>query len=353
MKDLHPLDNAYMDLLRHIKSVIRSTQIKAALSVNQGLIELYWEIGKKIVQEQEAKGWGSAVVERLAVDLKLEFPDMGGFSRSNLFYIRKFYIFYRNAGEKVQQLVRQIPWGHNILVFNKLRDVQEADFYLNKLLEFNWSRNILDAQIKSGLYARQGKSITNFHATLPKPQADLANELLKDPYIFDFLTLENDVQELELERQLTQYITKFLLELGAGFAFVGRQYPLEIGEKQYALDLLFYHLKLRCFVVIDLKMRAFEPEYAGKMNFYLSAADELLKTELDGPSIGIILCRSKHKIEVEYALRDLHKPIGVSEFLLSHHLPEHLKSNLPTVEQIQEELERRMAEIDAAPDEDI
>jgi predicted nuclease of restriction endonuclease-like (RecB) superfamily len=210
----------------------------------------------------------------------------------------------------------------------------------------NWSRNILDLQLESNLYARQGKSITNFHSTLPKPQADLANELLKDPYIFDFLTLENEVQELELERQLTQYITKFLLELGAGFAFVGRQYPLEIGNKEYVFDLLFYHLKLRCFVVIDLKMREFEPEHAGKMNFYLSAADDLLKTTLDEPSIGIILCRSKNKIEVEYALRDLNKPIGVSEFILSHHLPDNLRSNLPTVEQIQEEMERRLAELD-------
>lgn len=346
MKNLLPLDDEYLALLRQIKSVIRSTQIKTALAVNQGLIGLYWEIGKMIVREQETKGWGSAVVERLAVDLKMEFPDMGGFSRIQLFFFRRLYLFYKDADEKVLQLVKQIPWGHNILIFRKSKSLEEALFYLMAAFDNNWSRNILDLQLESNLYARQGKSITNFHSTLPKPQADLANELLKDPYIFDFLTLENEVQELELERQLTQYITKFLLELGAGFAFVGRQYPLEIGNKEYVFDLLFYHLKLRCFVVIDLKMREFEPEHAGKMNFYLSAADDLLKTTLDEPSIGIILCRSKNKIEVEYALRDLNKPIGVSEFILSHHLPDNLRSNLPTVEQIQEEMERRLAELD-------
>lgn len=340
MKEILPPE--YRPWLETIKTTIRSAQIKAALTVNKQLILLYWELGRMIVQKQEEAGWGAAVVEQLASDLRAEFPDMSGFSRTNLFYVRQFYLFYRNADEFVQQLVGQIPWGHNILIFRKIKEVGTARFYLEATLKNNWSREILDLQIASGLHLRQGKAVTNFDKTLPLSLAELAQQTLKDPYIFDFLTMAEDARELDLERQLTHFITDFLLELGAGFAFVGRQYRLEIGKKTYAIDLLFYHLRLRAYVVIDLKMKAFEPEFAGKMNFYLSAVDDLLRSEGDNASIGIILCKTNNRIEAEYALRDLNKPIGVSEWLLTTQLPENLKLSLPSVEEIEQELEERL-----------
>lgn len=340
MKEILPPE--YRPWLETIKSTIRSAQIKAALAVNEQLIRLYWELGRMIVKKQEEANWGDAIVDRLSLDLKAEFPDMSGFSRLNLFQMRRFYLFYKDAGEFVLQLVKQIPWGHNILIFRKIKEIDAARFYLEATLKNNWSRNMLDLQIASGLHLRQGKAITNFDKTLPLPLAELAQQTLKDPYIFDFLTLAEDTRELDLERQLTHFITDFLLELGAGFAFVGRQYRLEIGEKTYAIDLLFYHLRLRAYVVIDLKMKAFEPEFAGKMNFYLSAADDLLRSDGDNASIGIILCKTNNRIEAEYALRDLNKPIGVSKWLLTTQLPENLKSSLPSVEEIEQELEERL-----------
>ncbi len=340
MKGTLPAD--YRPWLETVKSTIRSAQIKAALAVNETLIRLHWEQGKLIVKKQEQANWGAAVVDRLSADLKVEFPDLTGFSRLNLFQMRRFYLFYRDADEFVLQLVKQIPWGHNILIFRKIKEPEVARFYLLATVQNNWSRNVLDLHIASGLHLRQGQAITNFSKTLPAPLADLAEQTLKDPYIFDFLTLASDARELDLERQLTQSITNFLMELGAGFAFVGRQYRLEIGKKTYSIDLLFYHLRLRSYVVVDLKMKSFEPEFAGKMNFYLSAADDILRDEGDNPSIGIILCKTKERIEVEYALRDLNKPIGVSEWLLTTHLPENLKPSLPSVEEIEQELEERL-----------
>lgn len=240
----------------------------------------------------------------------------------------------------MQQVVSLIPWGHHILILSKTKDPGAALFYILQTIEHNWSRAILTLQIEKNLYARQGKAISNFKTTLPQQQALLAQQILKDPYNFNFLTLEPQVQELELEKQLTDHITKFLLELGKGFAFIGRQYRFEIGNKAYSIDLLFYHIRLRCFVVIDLKTTPFEPEFAGKMNFYLSAVDDLLKTESDNQSIGILLCKSKESIEVEYALRGINKPIGVSEFTFSEALPEELKSSIPTVEEFEKEINR-------------
>lgn len=328
----------YREWLNQVKSKIRSVQIKAALEVNKSLLSLYWTLGKMIVDKQTESGWGNAVVERLSRDLKKEFPEMKGFSRANLFSIRKWYLFYSVQDKKVQQLVRQIPWGHNILIINKMKDYNKAEFYINATIANGWSRNVLLHQIETNLYDRKGHLTHNFDVTLPKPQSDLAKETLKDPYIFDFLTMGEEAHERDLENQLVMDITKFLLELGAGFSFVGRQYNLEVGGRDYFIDLLFYHLKLRCFVAIELKIGEFKPEYAGKINFYLSALDDLLKTEQDNPSIGIVLCKTKNRIIAEYALRDMSKPIGVSEYKLTEAIPEELRSSLPTIEELEAEL---------------
>jgi predicted nuclease of restriction endonuclease-like (RecB) superfamily len=336
MEDIEQKD--YLDWFVSIKSKINTAQIKAALSVNTELINLYWEIGKSIVEKQEIFSWGNSVVEKLSIDLKNQFEDTTGFSRTNLFSMRQFYQFYKVLGEKVPQAVGQIPWGHNRLILNKIKDLSQAIFYAQECFENEWSRNILELQIESKLFERQGKAITNFSTTLPTPHSDLAKQTLKDPYIFDFLTLEKPVQELEIERQLVAHVTKFLLELGKGFAFIGRQYELKIGNKSRYLDLLFYHIKLRCFVVIEIKAGEFEPEFAGKMNYYLSAVDDILKAESDNPSIGIILCKSKDKIDVEYTLRDFGKPIGVSNYSITEIIPNNLQSDLPTVEQMEKEL---------------
>ena len=338
MRQTLELPPDYRSWLENVKTTIRTTQIKAALSVNEKLIQLHWELGKMMDEKIQNAHWGEGIIKRIAADLKTEFPHLNGFSRDNLYFMLRFYRFYHNSKSIVEQLVQQIPWGHNILIFRKSKTIEVAVFYMKATIQNNWSRSILDIQLDSKLHERQGQAITNFDKTLPSPQAELAQETLKDPYIFDFLTMTADLHELDLERQLTNQIIKFLLELGNGFAFIGRQYPLIVGEKEYALDLLFYHIRLRCFVAIDLKMRDFEPEYAGKMNFYLSAVDDILKQATDNPSIGVILCKSKERLEVEYALRDLNKPIGVSGWILTEKLPDNLQSAFPTTEQLEQEL---------------
>lgn len=369
---MHTIEQDYLAFLNEVKSLIRQGHNKTALAVNAGLIQTYWILGHRIAQQQSLFEGRNNYVEQLAKDLRAEFPEMKGFSRSNLFYIRKFYQFYVNAS--IQQIVglnefstnvlsaRQpvtlnnenwvqqavglsfdmlsVPWGHHVVLLDKVKTVDEAIFYLQQTIENSWSRAILVLQIEQGLYSRQGKAITNFEQTLPEKQALMAGQILKDPYNFGFLTLESKVYELDIERQLTEHITKFLLELGKGFAFIGRQYPLQVGNKDYRLDLLFYHIRLRCFVVIDLKVVEFEPEFAGKMNFYLSAVDDQIKTPDDQPSIGIILCKNKNKLEVEYALQGMSKPIGVSEFTVTQALPAELKSTLPTVEEFEIELNK-------------
>lgn len=349
----------YGELLIKIKQQVRSAQAKAALAVNTSLIQLYWNMGKMIADNQELFEGRNNYVAQLETDLRAEFPDIKGFSRSNLFYIRKFYQFYsvqqavrlneiEEKADSVQQavglgsIINSVPWGHHVLILDKIKEVTEASFYLQQTIEFNWSRAILTLQIEQDLYKRQGKAITNFRNTLPEQQALMAVQLLKDPYNFGFLTLEPQVQELEIEKQLTDHITKFLLELGKGFAFIGRQYLLVVGKKGYRLDLLFYHIRLRCFVAIDLKTGEFEPEFAGKMNFYLTVLDHQLKTADDNPSIGIILCKNKDKLEVEYALQGMTKPIGVSEFTVTQALPAELTSTLPTVEEFEKELNKEL-----------
>jgi len=339
------LPAGYAELLEGIKERIRSAQIKAALSVNRDLVLLYWRIGREILQRQEQEGWGAKVIERLAHDLKREFPEMKGLSRANLFYMRAFAEAYPDE-QFVQQLVGQLPWGHNVVILTKLKDPALREWYARACIEHGWSRNVMAHQIESGLYERQGKAITNFQQTLPPPQCDLAEQTLKDPYVFDFLTLADDARERELEQALIDHVQRFLLELGVGFAFVGRQMRMEVGEQDFYLDLLFYHLRLRCFVVIDLKVGPFQPEYAGKMNFYLSAVDDRLRHPDDQPTIGLLLCKERDRLIVEYALRDMRKPIGVAEWetKLTRSLPDDVRASLPTIEELEAELGSKQSE---------
>lgn len=347
----------YQDFVVEIKKQIASSQQKAALSVNKELILLYWNIGKMIFENQSLLEGRNNFIDQLANDIKSEFPFASGFSRTNLFNIRRFYSFYLNF--PVQQLVgleensliqqtvglnllTEIPWSHHVLIIEKTTTKEEALFYLNETKNNNWSRSILSLQLKQNLFERQGKALNNFGKTLQTNHAELANQILKDPYNFDFLTLEAKVNEVEVEKQLIENITKFLLELGKGFAFIGRQYPLKIGKKTYAIDLLFYHIRLRSFVVIELKTVEFEPEFAGKLNFYLSAVDDLLKTDDDNPSIGILLCNGKEGIEVEYALKDINKPIGVSEYTFTEILPKKFEKSIPTVDEFEQILNQNI-----------
>jgi|SRR5579871_813314 len=333
------LPDGYGDFLRSLKERIRQAQVKAVLAVNRELVTLYWQIGRDILERQERVGWGAGVVERLANDLHHEFPDVKGFSTRNLKYMRAFAEAWPDESI-VQQAAAQLPWFHNCVLLDKVKDPTERLWYVEQTIAHGWSRNVLVMQIETGLYRRQGRSQTNFAQTLPSPQSDLAQQLLKDPYNFDFLTLSAEAHEKDLEAALVEHIRKFLLELGRGFSFVGSQYPLEVGGEDFRIDLLFYHLKLRCFVVIDLKMTAFKPEDAGKMNFYLSAVDDLLRHPDDKPSIGIVLCKGKNRIVAEYALRDMSKPLGISEFHYLEQLPDNLKGTLPTVEELEAELSK-------------
>ena len=330
------LDNDYIKWIVEVKSKIRSAQLKAAWAINAALIEFYWDLGKMIADKQTA--WGTKFIEQLSKDLQLEFSDMKGLSTSNLKYCRSFYLFYESLiGQQLVDQLKLIPWGHNILIFTKSNSINEAQFYIQQTIENAWGRESLALQIKSGLYERQGMSINNFKDTLPEPMSDLAQQTLKDPYNFDFVGMTTIMKERDLEHQLVKHISKFLLELGKGFAFVGQQYHLEIANQDYYMDLLFYHIKLKCYVVIELKNNRFIPEYTGKLNYYLSAVDTLLKQADDKPSIGILLCRDKNNIEAEFALRDMGKPIGISEFSFTEILPEELKSSLPTIEELEEE----------------
>jgi predicted nuclease of restriction endonuclease-like (RecB) superfamily len=319
----------YRDLLASLKNQIRTARVRAALAVNRELVLLYWQIGKEILTRQQQEGWGTRIIDRLAADLRAEFPDMHGLSPRNLKYMKAFAEAWPEF-LIVQQVVAQLPWGHNVRLLDYVKHPVERLWYIRQAIQNGWSRNVLVMQIESGLYRRQGSAVTNFQTTLPPLESDLAQQLLKDPYAFDFLTLSQGARERELESGLLMHLRDFLIELGTGFAFVGSQVPIEIGGEDFKLDLLFYHLKLRCFVVIDLKMGPFKPEYAGKMNFYLSVADDLMRQPEDKPSIGLILCKTKSRIVAEYALRNIAAPMGVSEFKL--------QDALPTVEEIEAQL---------------
>ncbi|MBP6986100.1 MAG: DUF1016 family protein [Alphaproteobacteria bacterium] len=331
------IDQEYNQFLTDLKDRIASSRYKAALSVNRELILVYHHIGSQILEAQAKEGWGTKVIDQLSKDLRSEFPEMKGFSTRNLKYMRKFAEEYPDS-QFVQEVLAQLTWYHNVTLLDKISDKKIRLFYVKHAIEYGWSRNIMVMQIELSLHKRQGQAITNFKDKLPSPQSDLAHYTLKDPYIFDFLSVGKEAHEREIEKALVHHMEKFILELGAGFAFVGRQYHLEVGGQDFYIDLLFYHLKLRCFVVIELKDKDFKPEYAGKMNFYLSCVDDLVKHETDQPSIGLILCKNKNNILAEYALRDMTKPIGLAEYRLEDALPENLQTALPTIEELEAEL---------------
>ncbi len=359
----------YADLLQEIKKRIRQAQVRAVLSANKEMILLYWDIGLLIAKRQLAEGWGAAIIPRLAKDVKNDMPEIKGFSERNLKRMVRFYREYPFLSEFVPQAVAQVelntantkvpqavallsledreqmrylvvrlPWGHNILLIEKIKNPKIRVWYMSMTIKQGWSRNVLNLMINSDSYGRDGNAVTNFDQMLPSPQSDLARQALKDPYIFDFLTLDEPFRERELEVGLIQHLERFLLELGVGFAFVGRQFHIDISGDDFYIDMLFYHLELRCYVVIELKRGAFKPEYAGKMNFYLNVVDDKLKHETDSQSIGMILCQDKKKVLAEYALRGLNKPIGISEYELTRALPKELESALPTIDEIEAEL---------------
>ena len=375
----------YREWLRGLKQQIKTGQVKAALSVNSQMIMLYWDLGKQIVEKQENAQWGSGFIEQLSKDLRAEFPEMKGFSKDNILMMKRFYLFYAQIWEQavpklqqadskssikseqpvpileaqivaqavqqiqasvnqqdiiVEQAVQQfilVPWGHHMLILKKIKDLKQALFYINKTVENSWSRAVLEYQIEADLYNRQGKAVTNFNLTLPALQSDLANELMKDPYNFDFLRLSEKVKETDLEKSLVQHISRFLLELGIGFAYMGRQFLLKVGEKDYRTDLLFYHTRLKCYVVIELKTKEFEPEFIGKLNFYITAVNELVKDDRDKPTIGVLLCKNKDNYAVEFSLKDVNNPIGVSTFHYTE-LADEMKAALPSAEELQNEL---------------
>jgi predicted nuclease of restriction endonuclease-like (RecB) superfamily len=326
----------YPAFLANLKERIRSARLRAALSVNRELVLLYWSIGRDILARQRTEGWGTKVVDRLAADLRGAFPEMTGMSARNLKYMRAFAEAWPHA-EFVQQVVALLPWGHNTHLLDAVKSPAEREWYARQAIQNGWSRSVFAHQIESGLFARQGNALTNFSRTLPAEQSELAQQIIKDPYNFDFLSLTPEMTERDLERGLIEHLRALILELGKGFAFVGRQYHLEVAGQDYYLDLLFYHLRLRCFVIFELKVEGFKPEFAGKMNFYLSAIDDQLRRPEDQPSIGIILCKGRNKIIVEYALRDTSKPMGVAQYRLSPALPERLKRELPTFEDLAHE----------------
>lgn len=361
----------YGNLLDDIKGRIRQAQCRATQAANAELVLLYWDIGTLIHQRQQQEGWGSGVIPRLSTDLHNSLPEVKGFSQRNIGYMIRFAREY-GSPEFLQQpvaklaepplpgsvptpaaipvvvskLLASLPWGHNILLMEKVKAAEERLWYARQAMEQGWSRDALASAIKTHAHARQGVAVNNFNLRLPAPQSELAREMLRDPYLFDFLTLEEPFHERELETGLIRHLEKFLLQLGQGFAFVGRQYPLTVSDKDFYLDLLFYHLRLRCFVVVELKRGDFKPEYAGKMNFYCSVVDDQLRHETDQHTIGLILCQTKDRILAEYALRDIHKPIGVSDYELTRALPEDLQSALPTIAEIEAELQTEAGRAD-------
>ncbi|HJD56215.1 MAG TPA: PDDEXK nuclease domain-containing protein [Rickettsia endosymbiont of Pyrocoelia pectoralis] len=320
---------SYSDLIEKLKQDISQARIRAHLAVNKELVKLYWNIGNNILERQKSEKWGAKIIENISKDLGKEFPEMKGFSVRNLVYMQTFAKTYKDL-EFTQQAVAQIPWGHICVIMDKVLDASKQNWYAQKTIANGWSRNVLTLQIKSNLYARSGKSINNFQHTLPAMQSDLAKSIIKDPYNLEFLDIKEKILERELENKLIDNIKKFLLELGQGFAFVGNQYHIELEGEDYYLDLVFYHIKLKCYVVIELKIGKFKPEYAGKLNFYLNLVDRKIKDATDNPTIGIILCEEKQNITVEYAIESLQKPIGIAQFKLTEELPAKLKSYLPS-----------------------
>lgn len=333
----HP---AYAQWLAQLKTRFRQVQIKAAVAVNTELLQFYWALGADIAAQQAQAQWGSGFLAQLSQDLMREFPGVKGFSLRNLKYIRQWHAFWQSSamGQQAVAQLTTIPWGHNLAIVSKCPGPAQALFYVQQTRAHNWSRAVLTHQIEAGLWQPQGQALNNFAQTLPAPQSDLAGQLLKDPYVFDFLSLGPEHTERELETALTEHITQFLLELGAGFAYMGRQVPLQVGEREFFLDLLFYHARLHCYVVVELKTVDFEPEFAGKLNFYLKAVDAQMRGPHDAPTIGLLLCKSRDRLVAEYALSDIHKPLGLASYELSHTLPEALRGQLPSIERLEAEL---------------
>ena len=331
-------DNQYLSIIENIKTKIGNAQFKAAVSVNRELVMLYYNIGLII---NENKSWGNKFIENLARDIKLAFPNSTGYSVRNLKYMAKFAEEYPDS-EFVQTVSAQIPWSHNCLIMDKIKDTDTRVWYINKTIENGWSHSVLTHQIESSLYERQviAEKISNFENRLPAPQSELAIQTMKDPYIFDFIPFKEDMIERDIENALVKEITALLLELGTGFAFLGNQYHLNVGGDDFYIDLLFYNINLRSYVVIELKTGDFKPEYAGQLNFYLSAVDGILKKDTDNPSIGLLLCKSKNNLVAEYSLRDMSKPIGISEYKITNNLPEELEKQLPSVEDIQKRIKK-------------
>ena len=329
-------DNQYLSVIESIKTEISKAQYNAALQVNKELTLLYYHIGRII---NEHKSWGNKFIDNLARDIKIAYPNSTGYSVRNLKYMAKFAAEYPDE-EFVQRAVAQIPWGHNIVLLDKFSDFAVRKWYIEKTQENGWSRNVLVHQIESGLYERQAivQKISNFESLLPAPQSELAVQTMKDPYVFDFIPFKEDMVERDIENALVKDVTALLLELGTGFAFLGNQYHLNVGGDDFYIDLLFYNLNLRCYVVIELKTGDFKPEYAGQLNFYLSAVDAQLKKDTDNPTIGLLLCKNKNNLVAEYSLKDMSKPMGISEYKISSVLPEELRQQLPSVEDIQKRI---------------
>lgn len=363
----------YAATLNALKERIHAGRMRAALAVNREVIDLYWYIGKTIAERQQTEAWGNSVVERLAADLRDAFPDMKGFSPTNIWRMRSFYhawpallpdepilaqpvpelpeqgqpqpeaVLLPNHSEQIilAQVVRELPWGHNVTLIQKVKTSEKRLWYAQMARKHGWARSILIMQIETDLHVRQGKAVTNFQATLPAADSDLAAQTMKDPYNFDFLGLGQDAHERDIENAMLAHIKRFLLELGEGFAFVGQQYKVTIGESDFYIDLLFYHITLRCYVAVELKAVSFQAEFAGTLNFYLSVIDDTLRREGDNPTIGLLLCKDKDRLVAEYALKDINKPIAVADYLLTKAIPEDLKGALPTIEEIEDEFMRR------------
>lgn len=333
----------YNSFLVDVKNKIKLSQQKAFNSVNQEMILLYYNIGEVIDAKQKELGWGAKVIDSLSLDILKEFPNMSGFSTRNIKLMVQFYKEY-NSDEFVQLPVAQIPWTHNIILIQKIKDKELRYWYIQKVMENGWSKDVLALMIKSEVHKREGNLVSNFKDVLPPLESDLVQQSFKDPYKFDFLTITEPFKERELENNLIKNMEKFLIELGTGFAFVGRQYKLEVGDDDFYIDLLFYHLKLRCFIVVELKKGKFKPEYSGQVNFYCSAIDSVLAQEDDKPTIGLILCQEKNEIVAEYSLRNMSQPIGISQYELLEALPKEFESSLPTIEMIENELRNNFKE---------
>lgn len=344
---LNKNNEQYIGWILDLKQKIQQSQIKAAIQVNSALIEMYWDLGKEISERNFENTYGSGFFLQLSKDLRTEFPEIKGLSESNLKYCKRFYQFYNQTDKNRQQVVDDlmhhiflIPWGHHIVLITKCKTQAEAHFYIGKTIENGWSRAILINMISGKLFESQGKTINNFSKTLPDYDSELVRETFKDPYIFDFINITENHKERELEKALTENISKFLIELGSGFAFVGKQVEISVGNQSFFIDLLFYHIKLKRYIVIELKTGHFEPEFAGKLNFYVTAVDKKLRDENDNATVGMIICKDKNEIIAEYSLTDLHKPLGISSYELKKILPENFKSHLPSIEEVENELKK-------------